>query len=320
LEFKRLSAKHKNNKFKYYLLGYLRQWLPATHYQQVVQKLSNKGLNWQQIQNRVNYYNRLEKPQALSAKARTLGSLNLKEGHKTYFLDLMEYARFFNPALKGFFRFGDITSVSQEPALVKTRPIAGANANSVLLKWNKIRHFLFIEKSQPAWADKKDKLVSRGKVHQTQPQRIQFLEKYFGHPLCDVGKVNRNQLNPKWLVNRMTISEQLHYKFILCLEGNDVASNLKWVMSSQSVAVMPPPRYESWFMEGTLKPDYHYIALAPDYSNLEEKLHYYLAHPAKAKAIVQNANRFVEQFKNQQTEDLISILVLEKYFKRTQQI
>ena len=39
------------------------------------------------------------------------------------------------------------------------------------------------------------------------------------------------------------------HKFILCIEGNDVASNLKWVMSSNSVAVMPKPKFESWFME-----------------------------------------------------------------------
>ena len=50
----------------------------------------------------------------------------------------------------------------------------------------------------------------------------------------------------------MTINEQLHYKFILCSEGNDVASNLKWVMSSNSIAVMPKPKFETWFMEGIL--------------------------------------------------------------------
>lgn len=56
-----------------------------------------------------------------------------------------------------------------------------------------------------------------------------------------------------------TIREHLDYKFIMAIEGNDVASNLKWVMSSNSLAVMPRPTCETWFMEGTLIPDYHYI-------------------------------------------------------------
>ena len=27
----------------------------------------------------------------------------------------------------------------------------------------------------------------------------------------------------------------------------------------QSIVIMPKPKYETWFMEGTLIPDYHYI-------------------------------------------------------------
>ena len=40
---------------------------------------------------------------------------------------------------------------------------------------------------------------------------------------------------------KKTIREHLDYKFIMALEGNDVASNLKWVMSSNSIAVMTRP-------------------------------------------------------------------------------
>ena len=35
---------------------------------------------------------------------------------------------------------------------------------------------------------------------------------------------------------------------------------------------MTPPRFETWFMEGRLVPDVHYVALAEDYSDLEAKL------------------------------------------------
>ena len=42
-------------------------------------------------------------------------------------------------------------------------------------------------------------------------------------------------------LKKVSIDYHLKHKFILCIEGNDVASNLKWVMSSNSVAVMPKP-------------------------------------------------------------------------------
>ncbi|GAF01816.1 hypothetical protein JCM21142_433 [Saccharicrinis fermentans DSM 9555 = JCM 21142] len=111
--------------------------------------------------------------------------------------------------------------------------------------------------------------------------------------------------------------EQLNYKFILSLEGNDVATNLKWIMSSHSVAVMPTPKYETWFMEGTLIPDYHYIHIKDDYSDLNDKLNYYIHHPEKTEEIRKNANKYIHQFKNKEREDLISLLVLQKYFFKT---
>lgn len=137
--------------------------------------------------------------------------------------------------------------------------------------------------------------------------------------MCDLGQTNRNE-NIHWLKNKVSIKQHLNYKFILALEGNDVASNLKWVMSSNSLAVMPTPRFETWFMESTLIPDYHYVHIKDDYSDLEEKLTYYIAHPAAALEILNNAHAFVEQFKDDKREDLLSLLVIEKYLYRTGQL
>ena len=105
----------------------------------------------------------------------------------------------------------------------------------------------------------------------------------------------------------------------MALEGNDVASNLKWVMSSNSVAVMPRPVYETWFMEGRLIPNFHYIEIKPDYSDLIERIEYYNNHIDEVKAIIKNANEYVRQFRNKKQEDLISLLVMKKYFEETGQ-
>lgn len=116
-----------------------------------------------------------------------------------------------------------------------------------------------------------------------------------------------------------TFREHFDYKFIMALEGNDVASNLKWVMSSNSIAVMTRPTCETWFMEGKLIPDYHYIEIKDDLSDLEEKLNYYIAHPAEAEQIVEHAHEYVSQFFDAGRERLISLLVMDKYFQVTKQ-
>ena len=238
---------------------------------------------------------------------------------KDYFFDSYEYTRYFDKKLMISYKFGDVTTIPDEPSIVKSRPIKGNNSNSVILKLDKTRHFTFV-KDKKHFIDKKNILIGRHALGKTrQEHRRIFLEKYIDHPMCNIGKVNR----PEWLSHlhkkKITIDEHLNYKFILCLEGNDVASNLKWVMSSNSLAVMPEPVYETWFMESTLIPDFHYVKIADDYSDLQEKMEYYIEHTDKALEIIENANTYIKQFKNKKREDLISLLVLEKYFYKTGQ-
>ena len=140
------------------------------------------------------------------------------------------------------------------------------------------------------------------------------------HALYSNSTVLPNQRNPaEWRTEKKTINEHLDYKFIMALEGIDVASNLKWVMSSNSIAVMPRPTCETWFMEGTLIPNYHYIEIKPDFSDLEERLNYYIEHVDESLEIINHAHEYVSQFKDKRRENLISLLVLDKYFKMTGQ-
>ena len=92
----------------------------------------------------------------------------------------------------------------------------------------------------------------------------------------------------------MSIVDQLHHKFIISIEGNDVATNLKWIMSSNSLCFAAKPKFETWYMEGRLIADHHFVQVADDYSNVEEKMAYYLAHPQEAEAIIANAHLFVD--------------------------
>ena len=312
------NRKYKNNRPIYYLKAILRELFPDFFCRiRLKLKLKNQAdFDILYIQRRVNYYNKLENYNHQLNLLLQLTEFRIPPKIRAYYFDSYEYTRFFDKNLKAAFLPGDITHVPDFPTIVKSRPIDDHNANSVILNLDKIRHFIFVNDKKP-FVGKKDMLVGRGAV--TQPHRKRFLEMYFNHPLCNIGQVNRDRQGDKYLVKKMTIDEQLDYKFILSLEGNDVATNLKWIMSSNSLAVMPRPKYETWFMEGTLVPNYHYVLIKDDYSDLEERLSYVIEHAEEALEIVRNANEYVNQFRNKKREDVISLLVLDKYFKETGQ-
>lgn len=83
---------------------------------------------------------------------------------------------------------------------------------------------------------------------------------------------------------------------------------------------MTRPTCETWFMEGRLIPNYHYIEIKDDLSDLEERLNYYISHQDEAQLIIKHAHEFVAQFFDDRRERIISLLVMEKYLKVTRQI
>jgi hypothetical protein len=314
------SRKYKNNRPLYYLKAIIRELYPDFFCRQKLRNLLGSLGKYDKnyLQQRLNYYNKLDRndiPTDLSQLI-SLSEFKIPPKIRAYYFDSYEYTRYFSKKLRAAFLPGDITHVPEVPTILKSRPIRENNANSVILNLDKIRHFIFVKDKKP-FDSKKNMLVGRGAV--TQPHRKQFLEMYFNHRLCNVGQVNPDKEGNRHLVEKMTIDEQLDYKFILSLEGNDVATNLKWIMSSNSLAVMPRPKYETWFMEGTLIANYHYVLIKDDYSDLEERLNYYIENTSDAMAIVKNANKYVAQFRNKKRERLISLLVLDKYFRETGQ-
>ena len=310
--------KYKNSNLEYYFKNFLLYALPDFIFRlrlpNKLGKLANYDKNY--IMKRVNYYNKLKKTYNTDEDFVLLKNFRLKNKKfrpSTHFFDTYEITRYFTKDNKIALLFGDNIINPVRPSIVKSRPVGEENENAIILKLNKLRHFVFIN-DKTKFENKKDMLVGRCAIYQQ--NRIKFWEMYFGHPLCDLGQVSKKRIfNEKWITPYMSIDEHLKYKFILCLEGNDVATNLKWVMSSNSLAVMPKPIYETWFMEGTLIPDYHFVEIKEDYSDLPEKLNYYINNPAEAQKIIDNAHKYVEQFLDKNIERLISILVLKKYFE-----
>jgi Glycosyl transferase family 90 len=263
---------------------------------------------------RINYYN---KQLCLTELPRdTLQIRQIPMDQSLYYYDLKEHARYFQRDLRLSFVFGDVTGVPEWPTIVKSRPIVGDNTNSVLLNLNKFRHFHFVDDRLPFEA-KQPKAVWRGGAHN--PRRVELCRRYGNHPLCDVGHTHgKRAVGP---IKRFLIpNEQLQFKYVISIEGVDVATNLKWILASNSLCLAPALHYETWFMEGRLRPGRHFVMLRDDMADLEEKILYFERYPDEALAIIRNANEFAIQFFDARRERLISLAVLYKYFVLTGQM
>ncbi|MDT0688474.1 glycosyl transferase family 90 [Salegentibacter sp. F188] len=322
MDLKYIFFSGKNPKLPYYISNYTKVFLPKLFFQirlKAKLKALSSGEDSEYIRSRVNYYNKLSQKRTCSFSSAFKDLKKSEKVKSVYFLDAYNVISWFRRDYKWNFLPGDITYIPEIPSIVKSRPIHGNNENSVILKLVKVRHFIFV-KDKLKFNEKDNKLIFRGKI-ENKPHRIDFLEKYFGNPMCDLGNVGRwNKKTPEaWQVEKNTIHYHFKFKFILALEGNDVASNLKWIMFSNSIAVMPEPKYETWFMEGKLIPGYHYIKIKDDYSDLEERLKYYIEHEEEALKIIKNANQYVSQFLDEEREQLISLAVMDKYLRMTSQ-
>lgn len=309
------------NKFTFYLSHAYLELLPrqffSRSYQEVIKKLAQlPDEKQQQILMRVDYYHRLQVPFKIENARAMIGNFK-RQKPSTYYFDLARLLRYF-PADRYFdYLFGDVIHIPETPSFVKSRPITSENENSILLKLDSVRHFYVMRDKLP-FERKKPLLVWRGAAHQIQRQK--FLEQYHHLSCVDVGCVHEKSRNKPYHRAYLTIPEQLKYKYILSIEGNDVATNLKWIMYSNSLCFMTVPKYETWLMEGALQANVHYVALRDDYSDLEEKIDFYERYPEAALEIIQNAQIWMQQFMNKEEELLVSLLVMQKYFQLSGQI
>ena len=322
LQYKLHSGK--NSKAAYYMQAALRDMLPDRLYaMRLNRELERCAAMYDRdyIADRVDYYCKLSRPVTLGSASEPIGALQRKGNPSTYYYDSREALQWFNPELRWHYLFGDIRDIPAEPTVVKSRALGTDNSNSVLLKLDRCRHFVYInDHLQPE--EKEDRAIFRGHIG-TRENRALFCRMYADNPRVDAadtlpgateGHKHTSQMKPM-----MSFYEHLRFRYIMALEGNDVASNLKWIMSSRSAAVMPKPTCETWFMEGRLMGGVHYVEIRPDFSDLEEKMDHYSNHLDELRTIVDNANRYVAQFRDPRRERYIALLVMQKYFKMTNQ-
>lgn len=153
----------------------------------------------------------------------------------------------------------------------------------------------------PPWHARRPVVVWRGTGRTGQQpdrwDRLALVSRWAtaGHPAVDVGltSVQRPE-HRQYLKRHLRLSQQLHYKYLLAVEGNDVPSSMVWMLWVDALVLMVPPRVQSghcW--EGLLVPWRHYLPLAPDYEDLAEKVAWAEAHPAACHAMIRASTQHV---------------------------
>ena len=262
---------------------------------------------------------------------------NLTPLMKRYHTELLMYFNMIKNTIDKnkyfYYIFGDTTlPLTKVPYLIKARdayyhqsdtisippPIEGVT--HTLLRLNSPRHWSGVHEinsNDTPFHKKHNKLIWRGSSTGT---RAGILESLQRHPNknIDIKFVNMCQgVDAKKfiIVPRLSMRELLEHKFILSIEGNDVASDLKWLLYSNSVVFMCRPTKCSWAMEDLLIPFVHYVPIKNDYSDLDEKYNWAINNLKKCNEIAQNGKRFIHHFLNEHNEMEITKHVIIRYMK-----
>ena len=109
----------------------------------------------------------------------------------------------------------------------------------------------------------------------------------------------------------MNLQQLLRHKFLLSIEGNDVATNLKWILYSRSVPFCPPFTIQSWILEDQLIPYTHYIPIRADFEDLEEKIEWAKNNPRQCEDIAEQGRKYISQFLDiKQEHDIIEKMLV----------
>jgi hypothetical protein len=306
-------------KFIFYSTHILKLSLPRFYIEKTLPNELARAKEYDQIDlnNRVGYYCKLSHPFCLNNEAKSYVDLSVWNGRSAQCLDLKQYLRYFSSRFGFYYRLGDVTTVPIVPTFLKSRPISTENNNSIILKLNAGRFYDFAQ-DRLSFIEKKPIAVFRGPCHKKHRQI--FIDQTYKFPCADIGDTRSSEKQRPYYKSFMSQADQLKFKYIISVEGNDVATNLSWIMASNSLAFMKKPKYETWFMQGRLIPNHHYVLLRDDYSDLQEKIEYYNRNSDEALQILSNAQKHVSQFFDHKREKLISLLVLKKYFELSGQM
>ena len=250
---------------------------------------------------------------------------DMKHSHKYGYVSLPHFKKFRSATddLQSAVS-SDTTACSHNPR----RPLATAHGadtlQPIIWKMASHRHYdllRFVSEKDRPWHLKKDMAIWRGQLtgsmeffdpNLTDEQncdnmiRCRLVRRNQNSTLIDAGLTAM----PRWrrkrlglpdviggvnmVKDKLSIRIMMECKGLIMLEGNDVASGLKWAMLSQSVVLMPKPMHTSWAMEERLEPWVHYVPLNDDATDVEAKMQWVVDHDEEARRIAERSTLWIE--------------------------
>lgn len=155
--------------------------------------------------------------------------------------------------------------------------------------------------------------------------RLAICDKYFKSPDVDAAIVDPAGLNKttnptclewsyarRFIGEKLIIAEQLKYKYIICLPGNDYPSGLYWALVSNSVVLMPIPKW-STAMDFSLTPWVHYIPISDDLVNLHEIIAWCRDNEKNVLEIIGNAKDYCKVLSDVEMRNKADEIVIDVY-------
>ncbi|MEM8552512.1 MAG: glycosyl transferase family 90 [Pseudomonadota bacterium] len=115
---------------------------------------------------------------------------------------------------------------------------------------------------------------------------------------------------------KLSWDEMLNARFLLVLEGNDVATALPWVLHANSCPIMPTPLFESWFCESALRRNVHYAPVSPDLSDLQPVFDACVCERRASARIAANGRQFIQAFLDDDAEHALALEVAKTVFHK----
>lgn len=231
------------------------------------------------------------------------------------------------------FQFGDVrvARTMELPIITKTRlsrwaapPATETCGQNIIWPMKHERHYSPVEKVdecramglEMAWEDKAETLMWRGQDMDNN-ERESVVIRWFNYDVTTIDVAFSHYEDDDdydgWLTYKMnklqnigfdmrpysrpdaTLQEMIQYKYLLSIEGADIATSLKWMLYADSVVFMRVPTVVSFAMEDLLVPFVHYVPVAEDYSNLAHMVEWAKANDEQCRFIAKQSTEYIKQ-------------------------
>ena len=136
--------------------------------------------------------------------------------------------------------------------------------------------------------------------------RTRVVERLLGHPHADA-KLNWYEDHIKtgrladprcegYDTGVRPFQEFAHFKYNLIVDGALIASSLEWTFASGCVPILITHPGNDWWFKRYLEAMKHYVPVAYDLSDLEERIEWLVTHDDEARAIAENAVAFSKYY------------------------